>query len=672
MHENAAEDEAGKLREEINYHNFRYHALDDPEISDARYDQLFRRLEYLESEYPFLIANDSPTQRVGAPPLSRFTPITRTIPMLSLSNAFNEDDVLDFEKRIKKILNTGDQVSYAVEPKLDGVAVELLYEDGLFSVGSTRGDGITGENITRNLKTIKSIPLSLIRKGNREIPFHLEVRGEVYLGNSEFKELNRRRTTEGEATFANPRNAAAGSLRQLDSRITAKRPLDIFCYGTGLVRGVDLASHGDTLEKLSRWGFKINPEIKICNGIREAIDYYHYITEIRENLPYEIDGVVIKVNDLKLREKLGEVSRFPRWALAYKFPATQGTTRVKGIEVQVGRTGALTPVAIMEPVVVGGAEISRATLHNQDEIDRKDIRIGDMVIIQRAGDVIPEIVEVIKSKREGDETKFIIPSRCPVCNSEVLKLEDEAIFRCPGISCPARLKETIKHFVSKRAMDIEGLGDKIISQLVETKLLADVAGLYYLKRDDLEALERLAEKSAGNILESIQNSKNTTFSRFIYALGIRHVGEHLAKVIAERYPDLSELRQAGEEDLVKIYEIGTQVANSVANFFRQEENQRIIDKLLNAGIKFSFKEVESEKSLAGMTFVFTGALSSFSRELAKGEVEKRGGRTISALSNKTDFLITGKDPGSKINKARSLGINILNEQEFDDLLRKGK
>lgn len=668
MDPQAAENEIGKLKKEINYHNHRYYVLDDPEISDAGYDRLFRRLEEIEGRFPDLITTDSPTQRVGAPPLTKFEPATHTIPMLSLSNAFDEKDVVEFDRRIKKFLRRENEILYAVEPKLDGVAVELVYSDGIFLVGSTRGDGITGENITQNLKTIKSIPLTLIRREGMGMPSRLAVRGEVCLGVSAFKKLNRKRIEEGEPPFANPRNAAAGSLRQLDSNVTAKRPLDCLCYGIGDVLGVNFTTHQEILHMLSCWGFKVTRHVRSCSGTKEIIDYYRHIMTIREELPYEIDGLVIKVDDRILQERLGEISRSPRWAMAYKFPATQETTKIKDIIVQVGRTGALTPVAIMEPVIVGGAEVGRASLHNQDEIDKKDIRIGDTVVIQRAGDVIPEVVKVIISKRDGREKKFRI-SQCPVCKTRAQRLEGEAVHRCLRLSCPAKLKESIKHFVSKRAMDIDGLGDKIVNQLVDTKLVKDIADLYSLTREDLEGLERLAEKSAGNILAAIRNSKNTSLSRLIYALGIRHVGDHLAKLLAERYHDLKKLGEATREDMEEIYEIGPQVASSVAEFFSQEANQRVIDKLLSSGIIFCPQEETDDREFKGKNFLFTGTLSSFSRDEAKREVEKRGGRVTSSLSSKTGFLVAGEGPGSKLAKAQSLGINILKEQEFIDLLR---
>ncbi|MGB9629958.1 MAG: NAD-dependent DNA ligase LigA, partial [Thermodesulfobacteriota bacterium] len=505
-----------KLREEIEYHNYRYYILDQPEISDAQYDRLMRELEKLEEQYPELRSPNSPTQRVGAPPLEAFEIVRHTIPMLSLANAFDETEAKDFDKRVKKFLGTLQDIEYVAEPKLDGLAVELVYEKGFFVVGSTRGDGINGENITQNLRTIKTIPLQLIRK-EVPVPERLEVRGEVIMQVKKFRELNRKREEMGEPLFANPRNAAAGSVRQLDSKVTASRPLEIYCYGIGEVVGRTFKTHWEILQTLSKWGLRINPHIQKCRNINEVLEYYHEMGEKRESLPYEIDGIVIKVNSLDLQTRLGEIARSPRWALAFKFQPKQETTKILDIIVQVGRTGALTPVAVMEPVKVGGVEVSRATLHNQDEIDKKDVRIGDTVIIQRAGDVIPEVVQVITSKRKGTEKKFRMPSKCPVCGAEVVK--EEAIHRCIGLDCPAQLKGRIKHFASKRAMDIEGLGTKLTDQLVDKGLVKDVADIYYIKKEQLIQLERMADKSAQNIIDAIEKSKTKPLSKFLYALG---------------------------------------------------------------------------------------------------------------------------------------------------------
>src|SRR4030043_765162 len=515
-----------KLREEIEYHNHRYYVLDQPEVSDAQYDRMMRELEKLEEEHPELRSPNSPTQRVGAPPLEAFEIVRHTLPMLSLANAFDENEARDFDKRVKKFLGSSEEIIYVAEPKLDGLAVELVYKGGHLMVGSTRGDGVNGENITQNLRTIKTIPVQLLRK---EIPApeRLEVRGEVIIQLKKFKELNRKREEMGEPLFANPRNAAAGSVRQLDSKITAERPLEIYCYGIGGVRGRTFKSHWEILQTLSKWGLRINPNLDRCKNIDEVIAYYHNMNEKREKLPYEIDGIVIKVNQLDLQTRLGEISRSPRWALAFKFQPKQETTRILDIIVQVGRTGALTPVAVMEPGRGGGGEGSRATLHNQEEVDRRGVRIGDTVVIQRAGDVIPEVVQVIESKRTGKEKKFRMPSKCPVCGAEVMK--EEAIHRCIGLDCPAQLKGRVNHFASKRAMDIEGLGVKLIDQLVDKGLVKDVADIYYLDKEQLIELERMAEKSVQNIIDAIEASKTKPLSKFLYALGIRHVGETTAE-----------------------------------------------------------------------------------------------------------------------------------------------
>jgi DNA ligase (NAD+) len=507
------EEQVKQLRKEIEYHNYRYYVLNDPQISDAEYDTLMRQLEEIERRYPVLRTPNSPTQRVGAPPLEEFGTVSHTIPMLSLANAMEEGDVVEFDKRIKRFLKTNGEIAYVAEPKLDGIAVELVYERGEFTVGSTRGDGVTGEDVTQNLRTIRTIPLHLIEREARP-PERLEVRGEVYMEVDDFKELNKRREESGEPLFANPRNAAAGSLRQLDPSITAQRPLKIFCYNVGEVRGSEFESQWEVLKTLPTWGLRVNPLVRRCNSIYDINNYYKEINELRNNLPYEIDGVVIKVNSFDLQRRLGEISRSPRWALAYKFPAQEATTKIIDIKIQVGRTGALTPVAEMEPVRIGGVEVKRATLHNQDEIEKKDIRIGDTVVVRRAGDVIPEVVKVIESKRAGAERKFTMPDKCPVCGADVIRLPGEAIHRCVGISCPAQLKGRIRHFASKRAMDIDGLGVKLIDQLVDKGLVKDIADLYSLKRDDLAPLERMAEKSAENLIQALNKSAHPSLSRF--------------------------------------------------------------------------------------------------------------------------------------------------------------
>ncbi|HSR10037.1 MAG TPA: NAD-dependent DNA ligase LigA, partial [Thermodesulfobacteriota bacterium] len=531
MNEAQAKKKIDKLREEINFHNHRYYVLDDPVVSDADYDRLMRELEELEGQFPQLVTPSSPTQRVGAPPLKKFEEVRHAIPMLSLANAFEEAEVREFDARLKRFLKSSADIEYCAEMKMDGVAVELIFEDGEFTIGSTRGDGFVGENVTQNLRTVKSIPMSLLLRENETPPPRLDVRGEVYLPVGAFQELNRQRERDGEPPFANPRNAAAGSLRQLDSSITARRPLDFYGYGVGRLTGRSFDSQWDLLEGLRAWGLKINPHRSLCRNIDEVIDFYGKTDELRENLPYEIDGVVVKVNSFRLQEALGTIARSPRWALAYKFKPKQMTTRVRDITVNVGRTGALTPTAVLEPVRVGGVTVSSATLHNQDEIDRKDVRIGDTVVVQRAGDVIPEIVKVITEKRTGAERPFRIPDRCPVCGSEVDRTEGEAVARCTGAACPAKLKETIIHFASRDAMNVDGLGEKIIEQMVERELIRDYADLYALTLEDILTLERMGPKLAGNILSAIQNSRKTTLDRLIYALGILHVGEHIARLL---------------------------------------------------------------------------------------------------------------------------------------------
>ncbi|MDZ7725222.1 MAG: NAD-dependent DNA ligase LigA [candidate division KSB1 bacterium] len=516
-----------ELRKQLYYHNYRYYVLDDPEISDSEYDRLMRELETLEKKHPDWVTPDSPTQRVGGQPLKAFDPVEHTLPMLSLDNSMNEDEIREFTERVQRNLAKSD-IEYVCEPKLDGLAVELVYENGSLTTASTRGDGTTGENITQNVRTINSVPLRLL-ENEHAVPSRLEVRGEVILYLEDFEKLNKQREKNGESAFANPRNAAAGSLRQLDPSVTASRPLDIFCYGAGQVNGIEFDTQMNFLQTLKSMGLKINPYIRLCNGIQDIKDYHAEIMKKRDDLPYEIDGIVVKVNDTALQEQLGVKTKSPRWAMAYKFPARQETTQIKDIIVQVGRTGALTPVAVMQPVNIGGVEVSRASLHNQDEIDRKDVRIGDRVIVQRAGDVIPEVVKVIKSKRTGDETPFKLPDTCPVCGSKAVRIEGEAAKRCINLSCPAQVKERIYHFASKAAMDIDGLGDKIVDQLVDRNLVSDAADLYDLSRKDLESLDRLAEKSAENLYNAIQDSKNRPLNRVLYALGIRFVGEHVAR-----------------------------------------------------------------------------------------------------------------------------------------------
>ncbi|OGP68817.1 MAG: DNA ligase (NAD(+)) LigA [Deltaproteobacteria bacterium RBG_16_44_11] len=656
-----------ELRKTIEYHNKRYYQQDAPEISDAEYDRLMRQLQELENQYPDDDIASSPTQRVGAAPLAKFASFSHPSAMLSLANAFSNDEIIEFDSRLKRLAGV-DSISYIAEPKLDGLAVNLIYENGLFTKGATRGDGATGEDVTQNLKTISSLPLKIKNAGNKAIPSFIEIRGEVYMESEPFHKLNRRRIDEGEEPFANPRNAAAGSLRQLDSKITARRPLNIFLYGIGNIHGINFSTHWEVLQTLSGWGFPVNKFIERVQDINACIRYFEHIGARRKSLPYEIDGIVLKVNDLSLQETLGNVSRNPRWALACKYPAAQETTIIKNIEVQVGRMGTLTPVAIMEPVNVGGVMVSRATLHNEDEIIKKDIRIGDTVVIQRAGDVIPEVVKVIPEKRTGKEKKFKMPKTCPECNSEIVRFEGEVAHRCVNISCPAQLKEHIRHFASRSAMDIEGLGERLSAQLFDTKLIADPADLYFLTKDKLLELDRQADKSAQNLIDSIARSKKPQLDKFIYALGIRHVGERTAKLLAARFGSMENLIKAKIEDLTAVNEIGPEIASSIVEFFHEGKNIDVMKKFSKAGVIPQKKEVSNNVPLAGKSFVFTGTMEGMGRTAAKEIIESLGGTVHSSVTKKTTYVVTGDDPGSKLDKAKSSGIKIISEKEFLKLI----
>lgn len=661
------------LRKKIEEHNYKYYVENNPAISDAEYDRLFQTLLDLETQYPQFKTPDSPTQRVGAKPAKEFTSVKHLIPMLSLANAFNDADLLAFDKRVKKILEIKEDKSleYVAELKIDGLAVNLTYEHGLFTRASTRGDGITGEEITNNVKTIKSIPLKLLSAGRTTVPALMEIRGEIYLEHKEFARINKEREKNKEPLFANPRNAAAGSVRQLDPAITATRKLNIFVYGVGAVEGIKFATHEETLSCLKVLGLKVNQVTRLCANIDEAIKFCSEWGGKREELSYDADGIVIKVNSLAQQNILGHVSRSPRWAMAYKFAAAQAITVIKNIIVSVGRTGALTPVAEMEPVEISGVTVTHATLHNEDEIRKKDVRIGDTVVVQRAGEVIPEVVRVLTEKRGGTEKEFAMPKKCPVCGSDVERPLDEAVARCTGIACPAQLKERIRHFTSRRAMDIEGLGESWVEQLVDKKLISDPADIYFLTKNDLLPLERMGEKLSSNLLAAIESSKDRRLNQVIYALGIRHVGEHIAEVLAGSYSSIDELAKVPKDELENIPEVGPTIAESLALFFKQQETKTVLEKLKKAGVSLHQEKKSVQRlTLRGKTFVLTGGLSSCTRQEAEQLIKERGGRTSSSVSQNTDFVIAGADPGSKYAKAKKLGVKILAEDEFKELLKK--
>jgi len=661
-----------ELREVINHHNYRYYVLDSPEISDAEYDELMRELQQLEAEHPELVTPDSPTQRVGAPPVEAFGVVEHPQPLLSLTNAFSYEELAAWHKRVSKLLG-GRQFDLVCEPKIDGLAIALTYVDGLLVTGATRGDGYRGENITQNLKTIRSIPLSV----PKEAPPRFEVRGEVYLPKAGFKKLNEERAKEGLPLFANPRNAAAGSVRQLDSGITARRPLDIFVYGLGWAEGKAVPdTHWEIMQYLKSLGFKINPNIALVHSLDEVEKYHESWGQSREKVPYEADGIVAKVDSIALQQELGTVAHEPRWAIAYKFPAVQGTTKLIDIGINVGRTGSLNPYAILEPVRVGGVVISSAALHNEEDIHRKDIRIGDWVVVQRAGEVIPEIVEPVVSRRTGKEKIFSMPGRCPVCGSDVIKPEGEAVHRCTNAACPAQALERIKHFVSRGAMDIDGVGEKLCQALFEAGLIKDAADLYYLTREQLLGLERMADKSVSNVLNSIAESKNRSLARVIFALGILHVGEQYAELLAEQFYSIDQLAEASQEELSTLPSIGPKIAESIVAFFRQKGNKQIIKKLKKAGVKLEREKVKEsrpeELPLAGLEFVLTGKLETFSRSEAEAKIKALGGKAGSDVTKKTSYVVVGADPGSKLAKAEKLGIKTLNEAQFLEKLRKAK
>ena len=658
------------LRQQINDHNYRYYILDDPLISDGEYDQLFRKLEQLEGQHPELIVPESPTQRIGAEPLEAFGTVTHRIPMMSLANAMSDEELSAFDERLKKNLDDMADIEYVSEPKLDGLAVELIYENGTFVNGSTRGDGTSGEDITANLKTIKAIPLAL-RHDKRSIPRLLEVRGEVFIRKSDFKSLNAQREKSGESPFANPRNAAAGSLRQLDPKITATRSLSIYCYQAGSIIGAEFNTHWDFLQSIQDWGLPVNHEVQIAAGIKQAVAYHQQLEARRDSLPYEIDGSVIKVNSLSLRNLIGVRSRTPRWAIAGKFKAQQATTVIHNIVASVGRTGAVTPVAKLEAVEVSGVTVTNATLHNQDEIDRKDIRVGDTVVVERSGDVIPKVIKVISAKRPAGTKPYHLPDSCPVCDHELYRSEDEVVYRCHNHACSAQIKGHLQHFVSKNALDIDGVGKKLIEQLVDQGLINTVNDLLHLDQATLSGLERMGEKSASNVLASITDAKATTFARFVFALGIRHVGEHTAKILEQAFQgDIETFREASFDALEAIDEIGPIVAESIIRFWEDEANKEIVSACFEMGITFQKLPELLSQTLVGKTLVFTGSLEIYTRKAAQELVESRGARASSSVSKNTDYVVAGAGAGSKLTKAKELGVSILSEQEFENLLKE--
>ncbi|MDF2546724.1 MAG: ligase LigA [Anaerosolibacter sp.] len=662
MDQKEALEKINKLREKINHHNYQYYVLDAPEIDDYAYDLLMKELVDLETQFPEWITSDSPSQRVGGVPLSAFGQVTHVVPMLSLDNSYDPGDLREFDKRIRKAI--GERVEYVVELKIDGLSVALRYEDGRFVQGATRGDGYVGEDITQNLRTIKSIPLRLKEEED------LEVRGEVYISREKFAELNQKQEEKGETLFANPRNAAAGSLRQLDSKITAQRPLDIFVFNIQTIGDRGFHTHTEGLDYLKSLGFKTSI-YEICQEIEGVIEQCEKWAQKRNELPFDIDGLVIKVNDLQLREQLGTRSKSPRWAIAYKFPAEQQRTIVQDIIIQVGRTGALTPTAILEPVRVAGSVIGRATLHNEDFIRQKDIRIGDHVWIQKAGDVIPEVVNVIFDERTGEEQEFIMPKNCPTCGHQTTRLEGEAVTRCMNSACPDQLRRGIIHFVSRNAMNIEGLGESIVALLMEHKLIHDVADLYYLKKEDLIPLERMGEKSAQNLIDAIEKSKNNDLDRVIFGLGIKLVGERAAGLLADAFGSMDRMVQASYEEITSIPEIGDKMAESLVAFLKEETNLNVIGKLRAAGVNMenqATNDEQVEKRFEGFTFVLTGTLEKYTRNEAKEIIERLGGRVSGSVSKKTSYVLAGAEAGSKLDKAVELGVKVINEDEFQSMI----
>jgi len=655
-----------KLREEIKHHEKKYYVDNDPQISDYEFDLLLKELQKLEQQFPELITPESPTQRIGEQPINGFVSIEHSTPMLSLDNCYSVEELREFEARIKRIIPEK-KIDYVTELKIDGLGISVIYRDGKYSQAITRGDGLRGDDVSANVKTIKSLPLTM--NSTQE----LEVRGEIYLPYKSFQKINAEREEKGEPLFANPRNAAAGSIRLLDPKVVSKRGLDMFLYSI-TTDGIEKESQWENLNGLKKFNFKINPHSRLCHSLEEVIDFHEKWQEKRDDLDYEVDGVVIKVNSTEQRTLLGSTAKFPRWAISFKFPARQATTKINNIVVQVGRTGALTPVALLEPVKLSGITISRSTLHNEDEITRKDIRIGDYVLIERSGDVIPKVVSVMKERRTGKERKFNFPTRCPVCHSATFKPEGEAISRCINPSCPAKLRESLLHFASRRAMNIEGLGDAIVEQLLSKKLLTNIPDIYNLKLEDLVVLERIGHKSSQNLLKEIEKSKNLDIARLIFALGIRYVGERTAHALATHFKSVDALIHASYKELTQIHDVGDKVAESILFFFSQPENIDLVNRLREAGLNFSAKKEaeEAKRTLAGQTFVLTGKLIQFTREEAQEAIQSLGGQITSSVSRKTSYVIVGETPGSKLEKAKKLGIPTLDESEFESLIGSSK
>ena len=666
-------DRIAELRALVEQHNYAYYVLDDPTVPDVEYDRLMRELVALEAQHPDLIVPESPTQRVGATPNTDFNVVRHRVPMLSLDNAFDEQELRDFDRRVRERLaqndvEVQDEVTYAAEPKLDGAAVSIRYEDGRLVLGATRGDGAVGEDITHNIRTIPAVPLRL---RGASVPAILEVRGEVFMPKAGFEAYNEKARAAGGKTFVNPRNAAAGSLRQLDPKMTAERPLDVFFYAVGEVEGWQANKQSELLAALRDWGLKVCPEASIARGVDGCMAYYRQIGEQRADLPYEIDGVVYKVDSTEWQRVLGFVSRAPRWSIAHKFPAQEELTKVQDVGFQVGRTGAVTPVARLEPVFVGGVTVSNATLHNIDELHRKDVRPGDTVIVRRAGDVIPEVVGVLKERRPKGAKPVELPEACPVCGSDVVRPEGEAVARCVGgLYCAAQRKESLRHFASRRALDIEGLGTKLIEQLVEADMVETPADLFGLTVEEIAGLERMAEKSAGNVIEALERSKETTFARFLYALGIREVGEATAQSLAEHFRTLDELMASNEEGLMEVPDVGPVVAANIHAFFAEDHNQTAVQRLLDAGVRWPVPDAaDVDDSLAGKTFVLTGTLTGMTRDEAKAKLVAKGAKVTGSVSKKTSFVVVGDNPGSKARKADQLGVEILTEAQLEGLLQ---